>query len=267
MNRILDIGFRYVGNWHLNDGVLDFSLKSHSTSRNVLYAFICNGEIKYIGKTIQQLQKRLYGYKKPASTQSTNINNNSNIQSLLNSGEPVDIFILPDNGLLNYGGFSLNLAAGLEDSLISTIKPKWNGGNKESHTGSEKITKIVKNKKTEEDTTNSQVEHDTTVPDLAEHTKLSVKLGVAYYNQGFINIPVKYNDEIGADGEEIEFFVNNYDRPITGYINRTANKNRTPRLMGGKELKEKIMENFVQGQSIEVVILTTQSIFIHGITH
>jgi len=94
-----------------------------------------------------------------------------------------------------------------------------------------------------------------------------VKLGVAYYNQGFINIPVKYSDEIAADGEEIEFFVNNYDHPITGYINRTANTNKTPQLMGGKELKEKIMKSFVQGQSIEVVILTTQSIFIHGIAN
>lgn len=263
MNRILDIGFKHVGNWYLNDDILDFNLKSHSASINVLYAFICNDEIKYIGKTTQQLKKRLYGYKKPVSTQSTNINNNKNIQLLLSRGESVNIFILPDNGLWNYGGFSINLAAGLEDSLISSIKPKWNGGNEESNTN---YKKIAKSNKIEQDTTNKPVESDTTL-NLSEYTKISVKLGIAYYNQGFINIPVKYSNKIGAHREEIKFFVNNHDHPIIGYINRTANTNGTPRLMGGKRLKESIMQNFAQGQVIEVVILTKQSIFIHDITN
>jgi hypothetical protein len=35
-------------------------------------------------------------------------------------------------GLLAYGGFHVNLAAGLEDSLILDLSPLWNGGRKES---------------------------------------------------------------------------------------------------------------------------------------
>ena len=40
--------------------------------------------------------------------------------------EPVEIHALPDNGLLYYRGFHVNLAAGLEDSLVATLKPVWN---------------------------------------------------------------------------------------------------------------------------------------------
>jgi len=40
--------------------------------------------------------------------------------------------VLADHGLLHYGGFHVNLAAGLEDSLIRDLNPPWNGGKKES---------------------------------------------------------------------------------------------------------------------------------------
>jgi len=33
---------------------------------------------------------------------------------------------LPDNGLLHFGDFHVNLAAGLEDSIIKTLNPLWN---------------------------------------------------------------------------------------------------------------------------------------------
>ncbi len=39
----------------------------------------------------------------------------------------VEILVLPDNGLMHYGKFHLNLAAGLEDSMIRDIAPRWNG--------------------------------------------------------------------------------------------------------------------------------------------
>jgi 5-methylcytosine-specific restriction protein A len=49
----------------------------------------------------------------------------------LAKGQEVEAYILPDNGLLRYGAFHLNLAAGLEDSLIRELNPAWNGGKKE----------------------------------------------------------------------------------------------------------------------------------------
>lgn len=41
-------------------------------------------------------------------------------------GSVVDLFALPDHGLLHFGTFHINLAAGLEDSIVSSLKPEWN---------------------------------------------------------------------------------------------------------------------------------------------
>ena len=126
MERLINIGFKKVGQWLLENRQIVLSLESENKTTNILYSFISNGSILYIGKTVQPLNKRMYGYQNPGPTQSTNIKNRKFITEKLLKGEPVDIYALPDNGLLRYGGFHVNLAAGLEDSLVSVLKPMWN---------------------------------------------------------------------------------------------------------------------------------------------
>jgi hypothetical protein len=130
--RIKTIGFTLVGCWKLNDQVLAFELNELATARNVPYAFVVNDELMYGGKTVQTLRARMAGYKTPGPTQLTNIKNNGYIREALSQGKRVEIHVLPDNGLLHYGGFHVNLAAGLEDSLVRELAPSWNGGQKES---------------------------------------------------------------------------------------------------------------------------------------
>jgi hypothetical protein len=86
----------------------------------------------YIGKTVTTLKTRMQGYRLPSSTQSTNIRNNQTLRQVIESGKLVMIYVLPDNGLLHYGGFHVNLAAGLEDSLVRDMRPPRNGGKKET---------------------------------------------------------------------------------------------------------------------------------------
>lgn len=125
--RIEEIGFRLCGQWTLDEGgEIRLSLSEHAQSANVLYAFVGEGKVLYIGKTTQQLKKRLYGYQNPRSTQATNLRGNAAIAQELSGGRSVVIYALPDNGLLKLGGFHLNLAAGLEDSLINDLRPPWN---------------------------------------------------------------------------------------------------------------------------------------------
>jgi len=126
LQRLVDMGFKRVGCWTANGDNIIFSLGSCSDIKNVLYAFICEGTVLYIGKTTQPLKKRMYGYQNPGPTQTTNIKGNGFIKKLVTSGKEVEIHALPDNGLLHYGGFHVNLAAGLEDSIVSTLKPAWN---------------------------------------------------------------------------------------------------------------------------------------------
>ena len=47
---------------------------------------------------------------------------------MLAEGKTVEVFALPDSGQHQFGGFHLNLAAGLEDAIIRDLQPPWNGG-------------------------------------------------------------------------------------------------------------------------------------------
>lgn len=126
VERLQTLGFRRVGAWRFDGGVLDFDLTEHAEARNVLYAFISSGSVLYIGKTVKSLCDRIKGYRRPGPTQETNKRGNERLRELLAAKAEVEIFALPDNGLLRYGGFHVNLAAGLEDDLIATLKPVWN---------------------------------------------------------------------------------------------------------------------------------------------
>ena len=126
LERLVNIGFRKVGECKLTDGKLLCHLDAEANSRNILYAFVTEQEVLYIGKTIRPLKSRLYGYQNPDGTQITNVRGNKRLIELLAADSAVYIYVLPDHGLMQYGGFHLNLAAALEDSLISQLKPKWN---------------------------------------------------------------------------------------------------------------------------------------------
>ena len=127
LQRLEDIGFRKCGCWSLvASDKIKVLLTEHAQSANALCAFVSGDEVLYVGKTTQQLQKRLYGYQNPKTTQTTNVRGNKAIVNALKDKKPIDVLVLPDNGLLKFGGFHLNLAAGLEDSLINDLRPVWN---------------------------------------------------------------------------------------------------------------------------------------------
>lgn len=242
MNRLLNIGFEASGHWLMEGDRIEFELTRHSTQNNILYAFVCNGQVNYVGKTVRALQIRMSGYKNPSKNQITNINNHRRIKELLSDGVAVDIFALPDSGLLHYGQFHLNLAAALEDDIIRVIKPEWNGG---------KIEAAI----------------DLPPPDLAESKpesppihEFTFTLHPTYYNQGFFNVGVAFTEYLGADGETIELFLGSESQPSLGTINRRANNNCTPRIMGGTRLREWFQANAAPMGIIAVDVLSPTSI-------
>jgi len=250
MNRLINIGFISVGHWSLNNNDIKYNLTSHHLSSNVLYSFISNGEVKYIGKTRLKLNQRMYGYQNPGPSQTTNIRVNGSIKNLLEQNIPIDIFILADNGLLRYGDFKINLAAGLEDTLIFELNPEWNLTGKNI---------IPLDKESENaDLIKNPIEPDELITSLIT---IDIKLGRAYYNQGFFNVTRKNSNCLGLDKSTIEIQLGKKNtRTIQGYINRTANTNGTPRIMGGKDLKNWIQENFRFNESMKVDIISPVSI-------
>lgn len=126
LKKLTDIGFQKVGVWTLNNDEPKLLIEAEENSKNILYSFVVDGTPKYIGKTRQALKKRMYGYQNPGPSQSTNIRNNANIKIALVNGSAVELYVLPDHGLLHFGDFHLNLAAGLEDSMVLALSPEWN---------------------------------------------------------------------------------------------------------------------------------------------
>ena len=239
MNRLLEIGFEKVGHWQASGGKLSLHLSRMESKRNILYAFVCDGEVKYIGKTKQRLASRMSGYRSPGATQSTNISNNARILEVLREGGAVDIFALPDDDLLHYGAFHLNLAAGLEDDLIRVLDPDWNGG-------SERVSPSFE----------PQIEERRSESD----EEFNVILEATYYRTGFFNVRVAHENLFGGDGEPIELHVPGSSEPILGTINRTANSNTTPRIMGGTGLRDWFQWTGKVKDEIRVTVLSPNSI-------
>lgn len=236
MDRLLNIGFIKIGYWELPDGQLNYVMtESFRDTCNNLYAFVCDGEVKYIGKTTRLLKKRLYHYKNPGMSQSTNIKNNAYIREALLQNIAVDILVLPDNGLMHYGQFHLNLAAGLEDSIIETINPEWNGSSKYSI-----------------DNTQVNAEFSTNILDdelrdgflKSESKDHSFNMAPTYWKRGFFNVSVSSSDEFSHDGDNLTIVNHNGTVILTAIINRTANKSKTPRIMGGTGLRNFFQENY-----------------------
>ncbi len=252
MNRLLEIGFQRCGYWSLEGGALNIVLNQHQNSNNILYAFICDGEVKYIGKTTQVLSKRMAGYKNPGPTQSTNIRNNKLIKENLSNGVAVDILALPDNGLMHYGQFHINLAAALEDDIISVISPEWNGGKKDANENdkSEQFQEVKSENKQ-----NPEVDACSFIQELKP----------TYYNSGFFNVKVSDESKIAGDGERIDIYVGEASLPFAGSINRRCNTNGTPRIMGGIGLKNWFINNTSVGDHLIVFVLSPNSIRIRNL--
>jgi hypothetical protein len=260
MNRLFNIGFQVVGQWILADGAMHLQLKSMQEDSNVVYAFVVDGAVKYIGKTTQPLFKRMYGYIKPGPTQSTNIKNRANIQAVLDHGQVVLILALRDNGLHHYGAFHINLAAGLEDDLIAQLKPEWNG---RMINGLKPTMYMPDIKLMESSAVKGQVSPgcaDLVLPDSLSENVFVLKLHKAYFNSGFFNVSVKHQYLFGDDRSEIRISCSSPSSDFCGYINRSANINHTPRIMGGVPLKRWFHEVSELNGLVQVEVVSPTSI-------
>lgn len=126
LQKLIDIGFTDVGSWRLDGEGISFTLDDNAKESSILYSFVVNGEVKYIGKSIQTLYKRMYLYKQGGSSQVTNIRNRQSIKNSLEKGFAVRIYAFVQGTPMAYKDMPINISAGLEDNLISLLKPEWN---------------------------------------------------------------------------------------------------------------------------------------------
>ena len=61
IDRLLKIGFQHAGRWVLRDARPISEIDANApTSANVLYAFVTDNVVRYVGKTTRGLQQRLF---------------------------------------------------------------------------------------------------------------------------------------------------------------------------------------------------------------
>lgn len=61
LTHLIDIGFKVAGMWNVDGKAIAFDLNEFGNARNVLYAFTADGELMYVGKTVQPLRSRMIG--------------------------------------------------------------------------------------------------------------------------------------------------------------------------------------------------------------
>lgn len=126
LRHLVNIGFEEVGYWSLDKDQVTFALTKSANESNIIYAFVVNDVVKYIGKSIQTLYKRIYLYKQGGGSQLTNIRIKQEIKVCLARDDEVKIYVLVPDLKIEYRGIPINLAAGLEDNIIARLKPEWN---------------------------------------------------------------------------------------------------------------------------------------------
>ena len=133
--RLLQIGFRDVAHWNLINGQLEIvdhagpDIADWRSWSPALYAH-CEGDVvRYIGKTKRTLEDRLNDYRRGLGVQNNRVHQAIR-NALPDPNQPkrvgVKIFGFSPKHCLEWGGFKLNIPAGLEDVLIDYFEPEWN---------------------------------------------------------------------------------------------------------------------------------------------
>ena len=122
LRSLLNLGFAKAGVFILEGEDLIFKIEEKYTEqRDLLYCFSLDGLPVYVGKTSQILRNRLAQYRRPGRSQKTNRRVNLEIIKSLKHGGKLEIYVLTSPKDLRFRGFRLNLAAGLEDSVIKNV--------------------------------------------------------------------------------------------------------------------------------------------------
>lgn len=220
---------------------------------NVLYAFVCSDEVMYVGKTTKTLRRRMLGYMRPSSTQATNLRNHRNLLELLSRGRECLIFAWADLGLHRFGDFAINFAAALEDSIIATLAPPWNGG------------RATQSTETPDEANPPDGSPEAQMEALAieqNEERFLVEVGKTYFNNGFFNVPASCGNLFGSDKALLNIYCGVERTPIPAWINRRSVASGAPRIMGGAALRDWFQRFCSVGQTIEVRVLSTSEIWL-----
>lgn len=247
MRRLLQIGFEQVGSWRLREQELFLELVRMNGQRNVLYAFVDNVEVLSVGKTTGTLESRMGGYLRPHASQRTNVRNNLALMQLLRYNRAIEIYAWADPGMQRIGDFHLNYAAGLEDSIIRSLAPPWNGARsappavvpvEQPLLAKPELDELPAPASSEDESVSAfevRALEDEGV--IRAAPTFDIILGETYYHQGFFNVPIKFSRLFPEHGTQISIYCGDSCTLIRATVDRRANQsNQAPRFYGRASL-------------------------------
>ena len=261
------IGFEEVGSWHLRNGSPQFALNRQRDAAPVLYAFVIGAQVMYVGKTVRTLGDRLYGYQKGGGTQRTNIRVRNEIREALLHGRTVDILSFHEPRPWRVGRFGVNLPAALEDDVIETLKPAWNGtkSTARSSPGAESAARDVVHTRAEKQLAATHAEGGSHSEAVEGVPHFDVVVGKTYLRQGFFNVPTAHAHRFPDHGSEVEIALARSAAPVYAKVNRTANQTGAPRIMGGTGLRDWLRKEVREGCLVRVRVVSNRRLDISPI--
>ncbi|OOO17915.1 GIY-YIG nuclease family protein [Agrobacterium pusense] len=264
---LLNLGFIDVGKWRLKDDFITYELDGENAASNrilleapnALYAFVREDRVLYIGKTARSIRKRYAGYCRPGSSQATNQRCHRNIRTVIADGGTVRIFVFTPITHLQYLDFEINLAAGLEDSLIREFEPPWNGKDR-GRAISEDAEREEEQEAELDDPATAEADLYSRTPDSVL-ASFSVVLGPTYYKMGILNPGADASKFLGKDGEAIQVKFSDGNPTVVSKINRSANRTGAVRVVGqNSNVARWFQAHFDEGDVVEGVVLDAHTI-------
>lgn len=258
------LGFIHSGICSLTENqTLQIEIIANHQSSALLYAFVAEDLVKYIGVTTRTFENRMRGYAKPGRGQRTNIRVNAKIIQLLIQGTVVDIYTFSNKGLLQYQGLEINLAAGLEESLIRRIAEVLHNNQEEylwniDHNPYREITVIDVAAAIADEHVADALTYEA-VPDVHLHQPhpfpTTLELTAKYMRAPFINIKREGAMILGANRESVLVQLGAEGLVLEAVIGRTTNSNGSPRIYLGKKYLEWLQANHREGDNLQIQIL------------
>ncbi len=262
--RLQEIGFELAGEWLLEEDGPVIEVRRYGAAANVLYAFVSDHELLYIGRSGRSLGIRMQGYELGGPARSVRARNRERIIGMLMLDQQVALYAMPDPGAMLYGSFRVNLAAGLQHSLIDALDPPWNKAAASTFDNAEPTPLNVVMSEARRGRGGATSDDDEPAILTTEACGYRFLVGYMYMNKGFFNVPARYSRLFGKDREKIKILCGRDKSTIHGHIDRSSNTNAAPRIVGGGALKSWFEEHAGLNNPVDIDILAPNAVWIRN---
>jgi len=270
MEKIFELGFVESAEFLLEDNNnLNIRVLHNNNSANILYAFASLNPLNedenfifYIGHTRKTFSNRMRGYRL-GNGQNTNNRVHTYIKNQLEINKIIKVYVLNNIYNLNIRDLEIDIAAGLEYSLINYF------ANFNSNNNFPSLLNIAGNYSNFIEENQSEIEEIIEPEEFDENFAYNLCLNT-YWNTPNINIPQNLEYLFGSHNEEviIEFYLNDIlVNQFNELIKRNANLNGSPRIYirgeNGRWFMNWKRENFNQNSIINIKITNRNRIKIN----